>query len=153
MDQPQRAQRLDQMQLAVGRTRRNPRSRRAGRPAAASSSARSPDSSIHRSCTAGPMRRRRSRRSAGPAGRSTARCPRGSRRAGAVVRTSPARSKQRATPSSASATTLRPRVAQVGGDEVVREQEVARLVAEARDVERGRVRERRDARRPRGCAR
>ena len=71
---------------------RNPRSPRSTSPSCRSISARSPDSSIHRSCTAGPMRASSKSTKCGPSRRSTARCRRGSRRAAADAATSPARS-------------------------------------------------------------
>ena len=73
----------------------------------------------------------------------TGRCRRGSRRAGDVC-TSPARSKQRMTPSSAERDDALPRVREIGRNEAVREQPVARLLAEGLDVERRPLDKRRD---------
>ena len=103
--------------------------------------ARSPDSSIHRSCTAGPVRASSRSTKCGPASLHRmlpgwqSPCRRSVRRSGRL-------SKARCTSSSAASTALRQRGSASGATQSLREQEVARVAAVGVDVEPAAVRER-----------
>ena len=123
----------------AGRTRETLRSRRAGLRSCDSIAARSPDSSIHRSCTAGPVR----------ASSKSTKCGTGvgPQHVAAVAiavqaeHASADRSRVSATQPTASAwsTMLVQAARRSSGTKPLREQELARLVAERFDRQRGAV--------------